>query len=99
MAKDPVHIPDLIEQIENNYKSSHNDLDIKLVFEVSENIPEFALGDDVRLIQIVTNLINNSIKFTPRGSVTTVVGNGIQSLGNPPTDLEKDWVVLVKKTQ
>jgi hypothetical protein len=33
------------------------------------------------------------------GSVTTVVGNGIQSLGNPPTDLEKDWVVLVKKTQ
>lgn len=33
------------------------------------------------------------------GSVTTVVGNGIQSLGNPPTDLEKDWVVLLKKTQ
>lgn len=33
------------------------------------------------------------------GSVTTVVGNGIQSLGNPPTVLEKDWVVLVKKTQ
>lgn len=33
------------------------------------------------------------------GSVTTVVGNGIQSLGNPPTDLEKDWVALLKKTQ
>jgi len=26
-------------------------------FEVSEDIPEFVLGDDVRLIQIVTNLI------------------------------------------
>ncbi len=33
------------------------------------------------------------------GSITTVVGNGIQSLGNPPSEQNKDWVVLLKKTQ
>lgn len=33
------------------------------------------------------------------GSVTKLMGSGVQSLGNPPTDPEKDWVVLVKKKE
>ncbi len=39
--------------------------------------------------------------FNPReggemqaGSVETVQGNGLQNIGNPPTELEKDWVVV-----
>ena len=30
------------------------------------------------------------------GSVSSIEGTGIRSLGNPPIDSEKDWVVLVK---
>lgn len=40
---------------------------------MANDIPESVFGDDVRLIQIITNLINNSIKFTPKGTVTTKV--------------------------
>jgi len=32
-----------------------------------------------------------------KGSVTNVVGDGVQSLGNPPSELNMDWVVLLKK--
>lgn len=73
LAKDPMSIHNIMDQIQNNYKSSHKDIDIKLDFHVDKDIPESVFGDDVRLIQVLSNLINNSIKFTPRGSVTTNV--------------------------
>jgi signal transduction histidine kinase/CheY-like chemotaxis protein len=69
----PVDLFAIIEQLRNNYKSSHRDLDIDLGFSCSEKLPRFVLGDDVRILQILTNLINNSIKFTQKGAVLTLV--------------------------
>ncbi len=36
-------------------------------------IPEWLVGDDGRLRQVVTNLLNNAVKFTPSGSVSLSV--------------------------
>ncbi|MCB0841540.1 MAG: DUF5060 domain-containing protein, partial [Bacteroidetes bacterium] len=30
------------------------------------------------------------------GNITEISGMGIQPLGNPPVDPEKDWVVLIR---
>lgn len=73
LSNEPISLAELMDELEQNYLGSHRDLDIALNFSVAENLPKQVLGDDVRLHQILTNLINNSIKFTPHGSVSTSV--------------------------
>mgnify|MGYP001070774100 CR=1 FL=1 len=42
---------------------------IKILIDPDEKIPEVLIGDPYRLNQIITNLLNNAIKFTDEGSV------------------------------
>lgn len=43
--------------------------------EISGSIPSSLVGDDVRLRQIVTNLLTNAVKYTHRGSITFSVNS------------------------
>ncbi|RYE24026.1 MAG: PAS domain-containing hybrid sensor histidine kinase/response regulator [Sphingobacteriaceae bacterium] len=42
---------------------------IELTCYVDPNIPSILYGDDIRVSQIITNLVSNGIKFTDKGSV------------------------------
>jgi signal transduction histidine kinase/DNA-binding NarL/FixJ family response regulator len=42
-------------------------------FHVAEDVPSVLLGDEIRVRQIMLNLINNAIKYTPKGSVSVDV--------------------------
>lgn len=46
---------------------------LKLVTQFDKSIPEFVLGDSVRLNQIMLNLVSNAIKFTAEGEITVGV--------------------------
>lgn len=46
---------------------------LKLDCIVSEQIPNSILGDETRLLQILSNLTSNSIKFTEKGGVTVTL--------------------------
>ena len=52
-------------------KAQDKDLEYKLL--ISKDIPSGLKGDEIRVRQIMLNLINNAIKYTPEGSVTVDV--------------------------
>lgn len=43
---------------------------IKMIAEIGEDVPEYVLGDETRITQVIMNLAGNAIKFTEKGSVT-----------------------------
>ena len=44
--------------------------ELKLVLDVDENLPEKLFGDEMRLRQIIVNILNNAVKYTAEGSIT-----------------------------
>jgi len=43
---------------------------LSINLEISENCPEFILGDPTRIGQIMINLVSNAVKFTESGTIT-----------------------------
>jgi PAS domain S-box-containing protein len=42
---------------------------LQFIKQIDDNIPAYLVGDDVRLTQILTNIVENAIKFTEEGSI------------------------------
>ena len=53
------------------YKSEKTNLEIKL--DIEENLPSVLRGDEIRIRQILNNLLANAVKYTKEGSITLSV--------------------------
>ncbi len=68
----------LIHDISNMLKAKVEAKKLKLNVYVDENIPSRMFGDDVRIRQVLVNLLNNAVKYTQEGSVTLRVKGSIE---------------------
>ena len=64
------NLTDEITTIKNSLDFIANKGNNELVIEIDTDIPEFLIGDKLRLSQILMNLVSNALKFTKNGAVT-----------------------------
>jgi len=66
-------LADVIDDVATIVSHKVAEKDIELVFDIDTHVPHSMRGDPLRLGQIITNLVNNAIKFTDQGSVIILV--------------------------
>lgn len=59
----------MIDKVIRVYRYSIKEKHLKLIVNISEDIPVYLIGDEFRLTQVIDNLLSNAIKFTHDGEI------------------------------
>ena len=69
LAEAPYQLSSLINDINNMIMFKAQDKGLVFNVEADPSLPDELSGDEVRVRQILTNLLNNAVKYTEKGSV------------------------------
>ncbi|MEO5350621.1 MAG: response regulator [Magnetococcus sp. YQC-3] len=69
MESIPFHLDDVLHDLSALVTSKTLPTQLEIIFAVARGVPRSLLGDPTRLGQVLTNLTNNAIKFTPSGEI------------------------------
>jgi len=62
-------LDDVISSVTTVTGQKATDKSLELLAHIASGIPQFLVGDPLRLGQVLTNLVNNAVKFTERGEI------------------------------
>lgn len=93
LQKHPLNIQDVISDSIRIVEGSIYSKNLELKVHVSKDIP-IMIGDRQRLVQILTNLLTNSNKFTDKGYISiSVQASPIESAKRETSGLMKKWKI------
>ncbi|MCR5107394.1 MAG: response regulator [Lachnospiraceae bacterium] len=77
IIKTAYHIKGMLDDIFETFKFQAGEKGLLFVTHVDGDLPGYVSGDKLRVRQIITNIINNAIKYTKYGSVSVDVSGRI----------------------
>ena len=76
---------DCIEEVLELFAKKAGDANLELIYQIDSDVPEQIIGDAKRLRQVLTNLLENAVKFTSKGEIfLTIHRNPSITPGYPP---------------
>jgi signal transduction histidine kinase/CheY-like chemotaxis protein len=75
----------LLDDVEDMFHLKAEDKHLQLIFDCASTVPRYVRTDEVKLRQVLINLLNNALKFTSDGGVSVRVGlgSGKKSFSSP----------------
>lgn len=65
----PFDVQESLDEVASLQAPSAHEKGLEITLRIDPNIPQGMVGDPLRIQQILTNLVGNSIKFTERGNI------------------------------
>jgi len=78
IIKDKYKIKSLLDNLYTMISIKAKDKGLALVFDIDPNIPSEYFGDDIRIRQVLVNLLTNAVKYTVEGTVTMTVTGRVE---------------------
>jgi PAS domain S-box-containing protein len=69
----PFHLDDVLDNITNLTTLNTRNKGLEFLISIAPDVPNALVGDPLRLGQILTNLVNNAVKFTEQGEIVIKV--------------------------
>ncbi len=85
----PVSLNALFEETHRLFNVKLQEKSLEYISEIDTSLPDFLLLDDLRFRQVLINLINNAIKFTPTGQIR------VMAKSQPSPNQQKNFIHLV----
>lgn len=93
----PYSLADTIAKLSHMVEISLIDKPIKFEVQVVGNIPNTLMGDEVKVYQILMNILSNAVKYTKKGSITFIIESVLFGNKDTLTFKVKDTGIGIKK--